>query len=134
MAGAKAIGSAILIATAVASLLACSGQNLTRTACVVAHESGFVGAGGGTERITVAQNGSPCVIATSIRGGSMGPGTITVQPAHGTASVRVDAEATLITYTPAPDYVGADRFAVNFGPNFDLQVLAQIVPLTAGSR
>ena len=47
-------------ATAVPSiaLSACPNQTLTQGSCVVAHESGFVGAGGGQERITVAENGS----------------------------------------------------------------------------
>ena len=116
------LGSTILIAVALAALSACAYETPTRTACVVARESGFIGAGGGEERITVAQNGSPCVMATSVRGGSMGRGQITLPPAHGTASVRVAAEATLISYTPAPDYVGADSFTVNFGPDFDVKV------------
>jgi hypothetical protein len=122
-------GVAILIAVALAALSACANRTPTRTACVVAQESGFIGADGGEEHITVAQNGSPCVMAISVRGGSMGQGRITLPPVHGTASVRVAAEATLISYTPAPDYVGADNFKVSFGPNFEVMVQVQVVPI-----
>jgi len=45
------------------------------------------------------------------------------------ASVRVTAEATLVSYTPARDYIGPDEFTVNFGPNFDLKVFVQVVPI-----
>ena len=123
------LGPAISIGTALVALSACANQTPTRTACVVAQQSGFIGAGGGEAHITVAQNGSPCVMATSVRGSSIGEGQITLPPAHGTATVRVAAEATLISYTPAPDYVGADNFKVNFGPNFDVTVLVQVVPI-----
>ena len=85
---------------------------------VVAHESGFVGAGGGQERITVAENGSPCVIAAAIKRSSMGQGEIVTPPTHGTATVRNTAEASLISYTPARKYVGEDGSAVAFAQNF----------------
>jgi hypothetical protein len=89
---------------------------------VVAHESGFVGAGGGQERITVAENGSPCVIAAAIKQSSMGQGEITTPPSHGTATPPTTAEATFISYIPAREYLGEDRFAVAFGPNFNVTV------------
>jgi hypothetical protein len=120
-----------LIGMALIVLSACSAPPPTRDACVVAHVSGFLGAGTAEEHITVAQNGSPCVIDASIRGGSMGQGEIAMPPTHGTAAVLVTAEATQVSYTPAPSYVGADRFDVAFGPNFTMTVLVQVVPIAA---
>jgi hypothetical protein len=122
-----------LIGAALIALSACANQKLTQGSCVVAHESGFVDAGGGEERITVAENGSPCVIAAAIKQSSMGKGEITTPPSHGTATLRTTAEATLISYIPAREYVGEDRFAVAFGPNFNVTVFVQIVPITTGS-
>jgi hypothetical protein len=55
-----------------------------------------------------------------------------VPPAHGTAAVRKTAEATVTSYTPASDYVGDDRFKVAFGPDFEMTVLVQVVPITTG--
>jgi hypothetical protein len=109
------------------ALSACAPRVLTPNACLVADASGFIGAGTAQERITVAQNGAPCVIFLSIRGGSMGDGTVTTPPAHGAATVRVTAEATLISYTPARDFVGPDRFDVAFGPNFNMAVAVEVV-------
>jgi hypothetical protein len=124
-----------LIGSALTALCAsaCVSQVPTQSACVVAQESGFIGAGGGQTQITVARNGSPCEIAVSIRRGPMGQGEIATPPAHGTATVRTAAEATVISFTPAPDYVGEDRFKVTFGPNFAVTVLVQVVPIAAGS-
>jgi hypothetical protein len=123
-----------LIGAALGTLCACTGQVPTRTACVVAPVSGFVGAGGGQTRITVAQNGDPCVIAASIRGGAMGQGTIETPPAHGDATVQVTADATRISYTPARDYVGDDAFKVALGPNFIISVSVSVVPVAAAPR
>ena len=117
---------------ALIALSACTRQVLTRNDCVVATESGFIGTGGGQTNITVARNGAPCEIASSIRGGPMGEGEIAVPPAHGTATVRKTAEATVTSYTPASDYVGDDRFQVAFGPNFEMTILVQVVPITTG--
>src|SRR5262249_22620020 len=117
-----------LIGMLLVTLSACANQKPTLTSCVVAHESGFIGAGGSQEHISVGRNGSACTIGATVRGGSMGEGTISVQPAHGVAAVRVTAEATLVSYTPARDYVGPDEFTVNFGPDFDLNVFVQVVP------
>jgi len=122
------------VGAALTALSGCASQQQqpTQTACVVAHESGFVGAEKGQARITVARNGSPCTIAAMIRHGAMGEGAVAVPPAHGTAAVGITGEATVITYTPARDYVGADSFDVAFGPNFTMTVLVQVVP--AASR
>ena len=117
------VGMALIV------LSACSSPQPTRDACVVAHVSGFVGAGGGQEHITVAQNGNPCVIDASIRRGAMGQGDVATPPAHGTAAVQVTAEATQVSYTPERSYVGADQFEVAFGPNFTMTVLVQVVPI-----
>ena len=122
-----------LISAALIALSACANQKLAQGSCVVAHESGFVGAGGGEERIKVIENGSPCVIAAAINKSSMGQGEITIPPSRGTATLRTTAEATLISYIPAREYLGEDRFAVAFGPNFKVAVFVQIVPITTGS-
>ena len=119
----------IFLGMALIVLSACSSPQPTRDACVVAHVSGYFGAGSGQEHVTVAQNGSPCVIDASMRRGSMGQGEIAKPPVHGTATVQVTAEATQIAYTPERSYVGSDSFDVAFGPNFTLTVQVQVVPL-----
>lgn len=96
---------------------------------MVAHTTGFVGAGSGEARITVAQNGSPCVISAVIRSGPMGQGEVVSPPAHGTAAVRLAETATQVAYTPERSYVGPDRFQVAFGPNFTMTVLVDVVPV-----
>jgi hypothetical protein len=119
-----------LIGMALLALSACSSQQQpTKDTCMVAPVSGFVGAGSGQARITVAQDGSPCVISASIRSGPMGPGEVTTPPAHGTATVQLAATVTQVSYTPDRSYVGADRFEVAFGPNFTMTVLVQVVPI-----
>jgi hypothetical protein len=118
-----------LISLALTALSGCTSQQPTQGACVVAHESGFVGAEHGQVQITVGQNGSPCVTAASIGRGSMGQGEIATPPAHGSAAVNTTAEATLISYTPARGYVGPDQFEVAFGPDFTMTVLVQVVPV-----
>ena len=130
-AGSRYITCRDLIVAALTVLSACSAPPPTRDACVVAHMSAFVGATSVQERMTVAQNGSPCGIDASVRQGSMGRATIAAPPAHGTAEVRITAEATQVVYTPEPSYVGADRFDVAFGPNFTMTVLVQVVPIAA---
>ena len=122
-----------VISAALISLSACANQQPTENACVVAHSSGFVGAERGQEQLTVAQNGAPCVFAATIRRETMGQGEVVTAPAHGTAAVRATTEATLISYTPARGYVGADRFDVGIGPNIVVTVLVQVVPAVAGS-
>jgi hypothetical protein len=115
------------------SLSACAQQKLTQSQCVVGHGSGFVGTTGNQERITVAENGSPCAIdMTGERRGSgqfgLG-GQIETPPAHGTASVHSTAYATQIVYAPAPNFVGNDSFVVTFGSDFNATVLVQVVPV-----
>jgi Bacterial Ig domain len=113
------------------ALSACTQQKLTHSECVVAHESGFVDTTGNRQHITVAENGSPCVIVVTSGRGRIGlGGQIGTPPAHGTASVNDETEATLISYTPARDYVGEDSFEVIFGPDFNETVLVQVVPIT----
>src|SRR5215469_12181385 len=124
-----------LIGAALGALCACSTSRVpTKTACVVEQVSGFVGASVGQTRITVAQNGDPCVIAASIRGGSMGQGTVETPPMHGNVTVEIAAEATRISFTPARDYVGNDAFTVAVGPNFTIEVSVSVVPVAAPSR
>jgi hypothetical protein len=121
-----------IIGMALIALSACSSsQQPTQDACVVAPVSGFVGAGKAEEHITVAQNGSPCMISASIDDRTMGAGTIATPPAHGIATVRRAAEATQITYTPQGSYLGADSFEVALGPNFSISVQVQVVPIAA---
>jgi hypothetical protein len=120
----------ILIGIALIALSGCSTPQPTQDACVVARTSGFVGAGGGEARITVAQNASPCSIDAAIRNGPMGQqGEIVTPPAHGTAALQITTQVTQVSYTPERGYVGPDRFAVNFGPNFTMTVLVQVVPV-----
>ena len=115
------------------ALSACAKQKLTQQECIVAHESGFIDTTGNQQRITVAQNGRPCVIEMTMRG-QIGPGgEIGTPPKHGTASIRDLATATLISYSPAQDYLGSDRFEVVFGPQFNMTVLVQVVPIESGS-
>jgi hypothetical protein len=118
-----------LTGMALIALSACSSPQPTQDACVVATVSGFVGAGRAEEHITVAQNGSPCMIFASIAEHAMGEGTIATPPAHGTATVQLTAEATQITYTPERSYVGSDRFEVALGPNYTISVLVNVVPI-----
>jgi hypothetical protein len=63
----------------------------------------------------------------------MGQGATATPPTHGIATVRTTTEATLISYTPARGYVGADGFEVAFGPNFSVTVSVQVVPVATGS-
>jgi hypothetical protein len=116
------------------ALAACTQQKLTQSQCVVGYASGFVGTTGNEEHITVAENGSPCVIdvARQNRGsGSSGlGGQIKIPPAHGTASIRDTGYVTQIVYAPAPNFVGSDKFMVVFGPDFNATVFVDVVPVT----
>jgi hypothetical protein len=121
------------VAACLITLSACAQQKLTQSQCVIGHGSGFVGTTGNEERITVAENGSPCSIdLTGERRGwgqfGLG-GQIETPPAHGMASVHSTAYATQIIYTPAPNFVGNDSFVVAFGPEFNATVLVQVVPV-----
>jgi hypothetical protein len=117
---------------AIASLFilsACAKQQQpTPTACIVPHQSGFIGAGSGEERMTMVQNGKPCETFIMNSKGAIGVGKIVTLAAHGVASLRFDYEATYISYTPAHDYVGSDRFVVAFGPDSIETVEVEIVP------
>ena len=127
--------------TAVIALLfilsSCAQQELTRSQCIVGHGSGFVGTTGNQEQITVAENGSPCGIGVvgQHRGwGQFGlGGQIERPPAHGTASIRDTAYATQISYTPAPNFVGDDSFAVSLGPDSNVTVIVKVVPVANAS-
>jgi hypothetical protein len=129
----RAYRSPVATAAALFMLAACAAQEPTHNACVVANNSGFmvVGGGGGEVRITVAQNGQPCDMALTIRGGAVGGGTITTPASHGTASVRLLNLETIVSYTPAHDYVGSDRFTVEYGMDFVETVDVDVVPLPA---
>jgi hypothetical protein len=64
-------------------------------------------------------------------------GEIETFPAHGTASVHSTADLTQISYTPAPNFIGNDSFVAAFGPDFNVTVLVQVVPVatnTTGPR
>jgi hypothetical protein len=115
------------------TLSGCAKQKLTQSECLVAHESGFVDTTGNQQHITVAENGSPCVIGMTLRGRIAPGGQIGTPPVHGTDSIRDLATATLISYTPARDYVGDDRFEVVFSRDFNTTVLVQVVPLKSES-
>ncbi|HET7881795.1 MAG TPA: hypothetical protein VFL55_12990, partial [Acetobacteraceae bacterium] len=121
----KSVG--LISLAAVAVLSACSTAKPTQSTCVVAHESSFLSTGHAEQQITVAKNGARCVIAMSIGRAGMGEATVSVPPEHGTPEIRAMEEATLIAYTPAPNYVGPDHFDVAFGPNFTVSVLVQVV-------
>jgi hypothetical protein len=113
------------------ALAGCTPQKLTATTCIVGHSSGFAGTTGNQEHITVAQNGSPCVI--DMTAGRQGPsfgGEIAKQPLHGTAAIRTTAYATLISYVPNRDYVGQDSFELAFGPDFNVTVLVTVAALS----
>ena len=126
----KLLGMVALLIT----LSACAPQQLTQTQCVVEHIAGFETTGN-QEHLTVAENSSPCVMhLTTTQSGLRGQ--LTTQPAHGTVylqdtTLRPDGAGyvTPIVYTPEHDFVGSDQFEVTFGPDFNLTVLVQVVPL-----
>ena len=130
----KALPSCVALLLSV--LCTCAQQELTQSQCVVAHGSGFVGTTGNEEHITVAQNGSPCAIGVAGNarrlGGQYGlGGHIETPPMHGTASIRDTTYATEILYTPAPNFVGDDRFLIAFGPDFNATVFVHVVPVAS---
>jgi len=122
-----------LTCLALVVLAACTPPKLSSTACIVGHDSGFAGTTGNREHITVAQNGSPCIMdMTSGRQGPGFGGEIVKQPLHGTAAIRATAYATMISYVPNRDYVGPDSFELAFGPDFNVTVLVTVAALTGG--
>jgi hypothetical protein len=112
-------------------LTACAKAPPTPDTCVVPHESGFVGAGNRQERMTMMQNGKPCEMFIMNNKGAVGVGKIAIPATHGVATLRVVYEATIISYTPAHDYVGSDRFTVAFGSDFTETLEVEVVPSTA---
>jgi len=117
--------------TAVAALLiltACAEKPPTPSTCVVPHASGFIGTGSRQEQMTIMQNGKPCEMFIMNSKGAMGGGRIATPATHGAASLRFVYEATIISYTPAHDYVGSDRFTVAFGSDFIETVDVDVVP------
>ena len=123
-----------LICSALIALSGCTPQKLTETSCIVGHASGFAWTTGNQERITVAENGSPCILSmTAGREQTAFGGKIGKQPLHGTAAIRDTAYATLISYAPDRDYVGPDSFELVFGPDFNVTVLVNVVPLTGNT-
>jgi hypothetical protein len=73
-------------------------------------------------------NGKPCEMFIMNNKGAIGGGKIVTPATHGTASLRVVYEATIISYTPAHDYVGSDRFTVAFGSDFTETLEVEVVP------
>ena len=92
-------GTAFLSLQALIVLSACGSPPPTRTACVEAPASGFIGAGNSGGHITVAQIWPSVHDRRLDRHESMGRGEIATPPAHGTATL-VTAAATQVTYTP----------------------------------
>ena len=126
----KPLGMVALLIT----LSACAPQKLTQTQCVLEHISGFETTGN-REHLTVAKNGSPCVMHLTTSQADL-RGQLATQPAHGTAhlqdtTLRPDGAGyvTPIVYTPEHDFVGSTQFEVTFGADFNLTVLVQVVPL-----
>ena len=113
--------------TAFLVLSGCASPKPTRSTCVVAHEFTFMSTGSMEQQITVARNGSPCVVAMGLGHSGIGGAVVAVPPDHGKAAIRALEESTLISYTPASDYVGPDKFDVAFGPNFTVKVFVQVV-------
>ena len=81
--------------------------------------------------MTVVQNGKACETYIMNNKGAVGVGKIVTPATHGTASLRVVYEATIMSYMPAHDYVGSDRFTVAFGSDFTETLEVEVVPSTA---
>jgi hypothetical protein len=109
-------------------LTACVKQPPTPDTCVVPHASGFIGAGNRQERMTMMQNGKPCEMFIMNTKGAVGVGKIVTPASHGVAGLRFVYEATVLSYTPAHDFVGSDQFTVAIGSDFIETVEVGIVP------
>ncbi len=120
--------NAIFAVAALFILAACIDQKPTPNTCIALHDSAFIGTGSGQVQMTMVQNGKPCEIYIMNSKGAIGGGKIVTPAAHGVASLRFVFEATYISYTPAHDYVGSDRFAVSFGSDFVETVEVEVVP------
>jgi hypothetical protein len=81
--------------------------------------------------MTMMQNGKPCEMFIMNNKGAVGVGKFVIPATHGVATLRVVYEATIISYTPAHDYVGSDRFTVAFGSDFTETLEVEVVPSTA---
>ena len=79
----------------------------------------------------MVQNGKPCETFVMNSKGAVGVGRIVTPAAHGVAGLRFSYEATYLSYTPAHDYVGSDRFVVAFGPESIETVEVEVVPSKA---
>jgi hypothetical protein len=123
--------SAVVAVAALFILTACAKQQPTPDTCLVPHQSGFIGAGNRQERMTMMQNGKPCEMFIMNSKDAVGVGKIVTPATHGVATLRVVYEATIISYTPAHDYVGSDRFTVAFGSDFTETLEVEVVPSTA---
>jgi hypothetical protein len=109
-------------------LAACVKQPPTPDTCVVPHQSGFIGTGNRQERMTMMQNGKPCEMFIMNNKGAIGVGKIATPATHGVASLRFVYEATVLSYTPAHDFVGSDQFTVAIGSDFSETLEVDIVP------
>jgi hypothetical protein len=118
----------VLASSALFILTACEKHAPTPDTCIVPHESGFVTAGNRQERMTMMQNGKPCETFLMNNKGGIGVGKIVAPATHGVASLRFVYEATVLSYTPAHDFVGNDRFTVAIGSDFTETVDVAIVP------
>ena len=74
------------------------------------------------------QNGKPCEMFIMNNKGAVGVGKIVTPATHGVASLRFVYEATILSYTPAHDFVGSDRFTVALGSDFLETMDVEIVP------
>jgi hypothetical protein len=127
----RAHRNVVMAMAALFILTACVKQPPTPDTCVVPQESGFIGAGNKQDRMTMMQNGKPCEMFIMNNKGAVGVGKIVAPATHGVASLRFVYEATVLSYTPAHDFVGSDRFTVAFGSNVVETVEIQIVPSSA---
>jgi hypothetical protein len=124
----RASRNAVVAVAALFILTECAKQPPTPDTCVAHHESGFIVAGSGQGRMTMMQNGKPCEMYIMNSKGAVGSGKIVAPATHGIASLRFVYEATVISYTPAHDFVGSDRFSVAVGSDFMETIEVEVVP------
>jgi hypothetical protein len=124
----RAPRNAVVAVAAVFILTACAKKPPTPDTCVVPYESAFISAGSRQDRMTMMQNGKPCEMYIMNNKGAIGGGKIVTPATHGVATLRFIYEATVISYTPAHDFVGSDRLTVAFGPDFIETVEVEVVP------
>jgi hypothetical protein len=68
-------------------------------------------------------------MARAFGGGSTAEPQVITQPAHGTAFAQLSNGVANMIYTPNPDFVGPDSFAVALGPNFTMTIDVTVAPL-----